>query len=265
MLPTKPLQLNNITLSFAAKIILSKVFLKLEAGEIIGLVGANGAGKTTLLRICAGILKPDEGEVLLFDKNIGRYSRKEIAANIAYLPQTLDADVEFTVEEFLRFSRYARRKSLFKLNSEDYAAISKAVEITEIASFVERRMNALSGGEKQRVFIAGAIAQQAQILLLDEPTTFLDPHYWKELADIIRKLKNAGLSLIIATHSINFALNVCDGIIALKDGKVAFSGSVQNFVRVEVLSEIYENAQFKIIEEQAADENGKRFFVVPKI
>ena len=177
---TKLIQLNNIFLSRGEKNILSNISLEIRENEIVGVLGANGAGKTTVLRVISGIWKQDSGSVILNDRELLKYSRREIATNIAYLPQTIEANVEFTVEEFLQFSRYAHRSAMKSLSLADYEAIDRAVAITKIKELIARKINELSGGEKQRIFIAGAIAQGAKILLLDEPTTFPDPHYWRE-------------------------------------------------------------------------------------
>ncbi|MCK5345524.1 MAG: ABC transporter ATP-binding protein, partial [Candidatus Heimdallarchaeota archaeon] len=189
--------------------------MSIADGEVVAILGANGAGKTTLLRLMCGISKTDEGEIELHGKNIAELSKREIALKIAFLTQDGLGQADFTVDEFLKFSRYAQRRSFLRLEQQDFDAIEKAVKITGIDKFRSRLLTQLSGGEKQRIYIAGAIAQEAKIMLLDEPTTYLDPIHWKELAQIVRKLEIEGFTIVIATHSINFALRVCNRFIGL--------------------------------------------------
>jgi len=256
------LQVNNITFIRGDRNILSQLSMNIAQNEIIGVLGANGAGKTTLLRLLSGILKPDKGKIALKGKNIAELSKREIAREIAFLTQDGLGQADFTVEEFLKFSRYARRTSMLSLEKQDFAAIEKAIKITGIEEFTKRKLHQLSGGEKQRIYIAGAIAQEAKILLFDEPTTYLDPNHWKELAKIVQTLEAEGFTIVIATHSINFALKVCKRFVGLKEGIKVFDGNHAELLKNETLNTIYPDASFEILEKH--DDNSSAHFVVPK-
>ena len=256
------LHVNNISFIRGERNILSQLSLNIADGEVLGVLGANGAGKTTFLRLLCGIIKADTGSIELQGKKISEFSKREIASKIAFLTQDGLGQVDFTVDEFLIFSRYARRKSFLSLQKPDYDAIEKAVKITGIEEFKERKLHQLSGGEKQRIYIAGAIAQEAKIMLLDEPTTYLDPVHWKELAKIVQKLETEGFTVVIATHSINFALRVCKRFVGLQEGKKVFDGTHADLLTNKALHEIYPNAAFEIVEKQNG--NSRAYFVVPK-
>ena len=256
------LHIHNISFIRSERNILSQLSLDIAEGDILGILGANGAGKTTLLRLMCGISKIDDGCVELHGKNIAELSKREIALKIAFLTQDGLGLADFTVEEFLKFSRYARRKSFLRLEQQDFDAIEKAVNITGIEEFKHRKLYQLSGGEKQRIYIAGAIAQEAKIMLLDEPTTYLDPNHWKELAKIVQTLEAEGFTIVIATHSVNFALRVCNRFIGLKDGMKVFDGKHADLLTDNTLQMIYPAASFEILEKQ--DGNSSAHFVVPK-
>ena len=256
------LHIHNISFIRSERNILSQLSMSIADGDVVGILGANGAGKTSLLRLICGILKTDEGRVELHGKNIAELTKREIASEIAFLTQDGLGNVDFTVDEFLKFSRYARRRSFLSLEKQDFDAIENAVKITDIEEFRTRKLTQLSGGEKQRIYIAGAIAQEAKIMLLDEPTTYLDPVHWQELAEIVRKLENEGFTIVIATHSINFALRVCKRFVGLQDGKKVFDGTHADLLTDNALHQIYPNAAFEIVEKP--NSNSPAFFVVPK-
>jgi len=207
------------------------------------LVGANGAGKTTLLRSIAGLLHPKTGTVEVFGKPLRSYRRKELAARVAYVPQVDGRSAPFTVEQFVLLGRYPHLRPLSGPTACDLKAVQRALELTGTVHLRDRRLEALSGGEAQKVFIAACLAQEAPCLLLDEPTTFLDYRHQVEILRLLSDLNcSEGVTVIAATHDLGCALQVSQRALALHSGRIVFDGPAEELAREELLQEIYETA-----------------------
>jgi len=175
------IDVKNIAYDINGKNILRNVSLTVRKGEYVSIVGPNGAGKTTLLKVMAKILPKNSGNVFVNALPLGSYSQKKLAKILSYVPQGAGAMFPFTVLEFVMMGRYPHLSSFTRISSEDKMAVESAMAITETTQFSENLINTLSGGERQKVFIAAALAQGSSMMLLDEPTTFLDPKRQSEI------------------------------------------------------------------------------------
>ncbi len=237
------IEIVRFSFSISSKAILKDISLTVKEGEYISIVGPNGAGKTTLLKCLDRIHKGGGGDIKIAGKPLDKYSQKELARQVSYVPQADGRISPFTVYEFVMMGRYPYLSPFSSPGEEDEDAVHDALAMTGISEFAERFLSTLSGGERQKVFIAAALAQGAKVLLLDEPTTFLDP---KHEADVHRLLARAnrerGITIVSVTHDINSAVLMSRRVLALKDGAVAFCGCADKFMNNEILQKIYEKS-----------------------
>lgn len=197
----------NVSFAYGTRPVFEDVNFTLLSGNSVALLGANGAGKTTLLKICAGLLRPQSGEVLYQERELGNYSRREIARNIALVPQEAHITFDFTVRQLVEQGRIPHLSSFFgTLQKEDRRAVARAMECAAVDHLAERNFNDLSGGERQRVKLALAIAQEPKLLLLDEPTQHLDIGRQAEVFAVLRRLTESGISVVAAVHDLQSAL-----------------------------------------------------------
>jgi iron complex transport system ATP-binding protein len=217
-------------------------------GECFFLVGPNGAGKTTLLRTLAGLLRPSEGRIEWEGRSLDELSRRELARRLAYVPQIRPARVPLTAEEVVTLGRYPYLEPLqWAPRPEDRAAVERALALVEIEALRARRVDELSGGERQAVWIAAALAQEAPVLVLDEPTTHLDPRHQREVAALLRRLKaEAGRTVVVATHDLNLASLLADRLLALSGGRALACGPPAEILRPETLRQLFA-APFEIV------------------
>lgn len=214
-----------LSVRYNKRLALNGFSLSLKAGEIHTLIGPNGSGKSTALQAMAGLIQPAEGHVLINGTSIHTLSRHKLARKLAFLPQNPVAPAEMTVAQLVRQGRFAHVGLFRNYKSDDEQAITWALEHTGLIDFSNRNLIELSGGERQRAWIAAAIAQEADILLLDEPTSFLDICYQKEVLELLYKLsRERGVTIVMSIHDINQALTVCDRISLLSSGNHIFDG-----------------------------------------
>tara|TARA_B100000902_G_C27294879_1_gene909324 strand:- start:31 stop:807 length:777 start_codon:yes stop_codon:yes gene_type:complete len=202
--------------------IIKNLSFKLNSREWLGIIGSNGSGKSTLFKGTLKFIPTLSGDITLDGKSIKDYSRNSLSKKIAYLPQQLNNNLNFSVEELVALGRYPYKKFWdLDLNNKDFNIVKKAMEIVEIEKLKNKLINELSGGQIQRAYLAMSIAQNPKILLLDEPTTFLDINYQIKFLESLRQLiKNNGISIITVLHDINLAARFCDRIAILKNGKL---------------------------------------------
>jgi len=206
------------------------------------IIGPNGAGKSTLIKMVAGIELPASGHVTISGHTLRRLPARVRAQMMAYVPQKPDGTIPYTVHDFLVLARFAYQGLSGVASCEDNAAVAEAVAICDIGNVTGRMMPTLSGGELQRVLLAGAIAQKTPLLLLDEPTSFLDPAHEKLFFDALARLhESREVTLIMVTHDVNSALAHCTHILALKNRGVAFCGPVATFAAAcpEALEQLF--------------------------
>jgi len=227
--------------------ILREVTFQVGRGEFLTVIGPNGAGKSTLLRCLDGILEPSAGEVFVDDRPLADFGDRELARTVSYVPQPDAGSLDFTVRSFVEMGRYPYLGAWAALTEVDVAAVGEAMELTEVAALADRTMTSLSGGERQRASIAAALAQGGSILLLDEPTSFLDYRHQVKVLDLLDRLhRERGLTVVAVTHDLNSTVAFSDSVLALKDGRVAATGSPVDLLDADVLSQIYD-ADFRLI------------------
>lgn len=212
---TPPLQCKKLQFSFDKKPLISGVNLTFEKGEFVGLIGANGAGKSTLLQLLLGLLKAQSGEVLLQDVNIDKIKRREIAKQLAFVPQSIELPFAFTVQQLVAMGRNPYLGAFELETVEDKKLIEQAMQQTDITHLQERHVNTLSGGEKQRVIIARSLAQQSPTILLDEPIASLDICHQLTTLQLIQSLTQSGKIAIAALHDLNLAARYCDRLLLI--------------------------------------------------
>lgn len=238
--PLRPLLVDNLSCGIAGKSILSGVRFSMEQGEVRAVIGPNGAGKSTLARCVSGVAKKSGGTVSLFGRDQDSLSRREMAAMVCHMPQIQGSLPAFTVRDFVGMGRYAHSGFWQGLGVRDREMADAAMELAGVSRFADRLLPTLSGGERQMVAIAAGLAQEAKLLVLDEPATFLDPLHQDMLLDLIRKLnRERGVSLLIVTHDINMAMLFTHRTLALREGKVVYDGPSAGLSGGNALETIY--------------------------
>jgi iron complex transport system ATP-binding protein len=223
--------------------ILHGVSLDVPRGGFVSVLGPNGAGKTTLVKCLNRILTGGRGSIRVLGRALEHYSQKQLARVMGYVPQADGRRHPFSVFEFAMMGRYPFFSPFASPSPADHAAVQRALDVTDAATFAERPMDTLSGGESQRVHIAAALAQEAPILLLDEPTTFLDPQHQADVARILRRVnREQGVTVCSVTHDINAAALASSHIIALKAGRVAYAGPPRGIMNTAALEAVYGKA-----------------------
>jgi iron complex transport system ATP-binding protein len=226
--------------------VLDGLTFDVDAGEILGIVGPNGSGKTSLLKLLAKVLRPHVGDMALFGRDLGTMPQVEVARIVAFVPQESPQIFSFTVMETVLMGRYPHHRGTkwsagFGWESaEDVLIAEQAMQSTDLTHLAGRSVMDLSGGERQRCMIARALAQAPRVLLLDEPTAFLDLQHQMEICAIVRRLKEErGLTVVLVSHDLNLASQYCDRILMLKAGTLFRLGTPQEVIRVDVLRAEY--------------------------
>jgi iron complex transport system ATP-binding protein len=228
--------------------ILGPVDLDVWRGECLVVVGPNGAGKTTLLRLLTGLARPAAGEISYLGRPFAALSRRALARRIAYVPQIRPSHVPLTVEEVVLLGRYPHL-SAFQMapRTVDFTAVEEALRLVGIEELRARPVDELSGGERQAVFIAAALAQEAELLILDEPTIHLDARHQSDLAGLLLRLKaESGRTVVLATHDLNLASLLGDRLLAVSGGKLLAVGTPAEIVRPDLLERLF-RARFEIV------------------
>jgi iron complex transport system ATP-binding protein len=246
-LDSPALEVSGVSLRLEGKEILRDVSFAVRRGEYLSIVGPNGAGKTTLLKCIDRLLAGATGRIEVLGRPLESYGRKELAKRLSYVPQADGRVFPFTVRQFVLMGRYPYLSPFTSVDRDGRRAVDEAMELTGTGQFAGRRLDTLSSGERQKVYIAAALAQAAEILLLDEPTTFLDYRHQAEIRDVLARVKRAsGLTIVCVTHDVNRAALDSDRIIALCSGRVVFAGSPEEIMRGDALERIYQT-QFLLV------------------
>lgn len=236
----KAVTVDSLDYSYDKLNVLSKVSFNVETESFFSIIGPNGSGKSTLMKILAGILKYKKGEIFISGKSLENYSKKELARHTAYVSQNVAAEFPFTVEEIVLLGR-APHQGLLGMHSEyDQKTVEHAMEITDIVHLAARRIDQVSGGERQRVLIARAICQEPEIMLLDEPASALDLAHQIQLMDLLEKLKHkTGITIIMISHDINLAAMYADSMILINNGMVVKSGTPCDVLESKILKKTF--------------------------
>ncbi len=228
-----------VTAGYGSRDVLNDCTLALEPGAVVSVVGPNGAGKTTLLRVLAGLLRPRSGEVRVGSDGLASLARAEIARRVAVVPQELETLFPFTVREIVALGRTARLDALGRGSGDDVAAVMRALEALELVALAERRVDEISGGERQRAVLAMALAQETPVLLLDEPTVHLDPAHQLATVGLVRRLaRERGLAVLAIVHDLNLAA-LADRVIALADGRIVADGAPADVLTTSRVASVF--------------------------
>lgn len=241
MMKNPALYTKQITLKYGERVIINNLTLDISKPEIVTIIGPNGSGKSTLLKALCRLLEPAAGTVYLDSKDINKMSTEEVARTVAVMAQSAAAPSGTTVEELVCYGRLPYRKFFDGLSGEDRMAIEEAIEFTELGLLRNRLVHTLSGGERQRAWLAMALAQKPQILLLDEPTTYLDVHHQLELMELVVRLhEEMGLTVIMVLHDLNHAVRYSERLIALKQGKIMADGATGDVFVKPIIENLYD-------------------------
>lgn len=229
-------EIKNLYFSYGKNIVLKDINLEILKGEFTGIVGPNGSGKTTLIKILARIFTPERGSILFKGKNILKIKSIEYAKEVSYLPSEIKLTFDMNVKDFILLGRYPFSGKFGKLKISE---IENVCEILNISSLLEKRINQLSEGEKQRIFIAQVIIQNPSVILLDEPTSHLDIGFQFQIMDILRGLNEKGITIVSVFHDLNLASMYCSKIVLLKEGEIYKSGNVEEVLTYKNIEEVY--------------------------
>ena len=230
----------NLSLGYGRRPVLQDVDLMVPEGSVTALIGANGSGKSTLLRAMAGLLRPESGTVKLDDKPLAAWPRKQLARRLSFLPQEMVDPPEITVAELVAYGRHPHRGLLGRATHGDTEAIARAIAATDMTRFSDRMLATLSGGERRRAWISMALAVEAQILLLDEPTTFLDIGHQFEVLELVREINRThGITVVLSLHDLNQAVRFADNLVVVDRGTIVDQGAPATVLTERLLSETF--------------------------
>ena len=223
---------------------LKNVSLDIYSGEIVGIIGPNGAGKSTLLKIAAGILTEQSGNVNLLGRVLSEIPRRQIAKNLGYLPQNVTSIFDYRAEELVAMGRFPHLQGAGFLQQHDLRQVDLCMRQTETIEYRDRPLSQLSGGERQRVLLASVLAQQPDILLLDEPTTGLDLHHQVAFFQLLSELAKNQMAVAVVTHDLNLAAQFADRLLLLRDGKTVKTGTVPEVIQQNIIKDVYRNSVY---------------------
>ena len=230
----------NLKVGYEQKIIIEDLSIKVNKGEVVSIIGPNGCGKSTLLKTLSRMIKPISGNVYIEDKDIKAMKNKKIAQKICLLSQHNNAPMDLTVEELVYFGRIPHKKWYETKNSEDKEIVDWAIENTGLTKYKNTPIGSLSGGERQRAYIAQALCQKPDVLLLDEPTTYLDISYQLEVMELVRNINEKfNITIVMVLHELNQASKYSDRLIIMKKGSIVCDGCPNEIVNEEVIKKVY--------------------------
>lgn len=254
------LKTNNIVAGYDKKIIIDGINITIPTNKISVIIGANACGKSTLLKTLSRLIQPVSGEIVLGEKKLTDIPPKQLARVLGLLPQSPVAPEGITVADLVGRGRFPYQSFFKGLGKKDYEAVEEALEIMGITNLANHSVDQLSGGQRQRVWIAMALAQQTDILLLDEPTTFLDISYQVEILDLLTDLnRNRGTTIVMVLHDINLSARYADYLFALRKGKLIAEGTPSDIVTEELIKQVFD-LDCQVIRDPVSDSP----FIVPK-
>ncbi|MGS0904967.1 ABC transporter ATP-binding protein [Bacillus altitudinis] len=234
------IEIKDADIGYQEDQVISSLSFQFEKGKIHSIIGPNGCGKSTCLKAIGHQLKVLNGEVIFQQVEVSRWGRKAFAKELAFFMQENESQLEMTVRKLIEYGRFPHKKAFERFNLKDQAVIDQALHLTNLESLSDRAVNTLSGGERQRAWAAMAIAQQPSVLLLDEPTAYLDIHHQLEMIDLIQRLnKEQCLTIILVLHDIQQAAMISDQMIVLHDGRIYNSGAPKHVITNQMLRDVF--------------------------
>jgi iron complex transport system ATP-binding protein len=235
------LELRHVSCRYYDRFVLKDINVRIEDGDLVGVIGPNGSGKTTLIRAVTRAIKLAEGEVLLKGKPLGMFGFKELAQQVAVVGRLYDLDVQMKVEDLVLLGRIPHKRGLQLMERRsDMDIARRAMELTGTLSLKDRFVDSLSSGERQLAFIARSLAQEPELLLLDEPTSHLDITHQARVLDLVRKLnRDKGLTVLVVLHDLNLASQYCDRLFLLGDGALRKDGTPDEVLAYQTIEEVY--------------------------
>ncbi|MFC4404799.1 ABC transporter ATP-binding protein [Gracilibacillus xinjiangensis] len=231
----------DLTLGYGEEVIIDSLDITIPKGEITVFIGGNGCGKSTLLRSLARLLKPKQGDVVLNGKDIAKIPTKDVAKQLAILPQSPTSPEGLTVEELVRQGRHPYKTMFNRWSYEDEKSVNEALDATNMLELKDRTVDSLSGGQRQRAWIAMTLAQGTDTILLDEPTTYLDMTHQIEILDLLFELnENRNSTIVMVLHDINLACRYAHHIVAIKDKKVYAQGKPEEIISGSLVNEVFQ-------------------------
>lgn len=250
----------NLKVNYCNDEILKDISFQINSGEIVTIIGPNGSGKSTLIKAVSRCLKPVKGTIFLGENNISNINTKEIAKKLAVLPQVKNVSSDISVEELVSYGRYPHLRFRGRLSKEDNEIVTWAIEKTRLESFRKRLVCTLSGGERQRAWVAMSLAQKPEVLILDEPTTYLDISYQMEILELVKELNaTLGITVVMVLHDLNQASRYSDKIMVINNGEICEYGSPEKIINKSLLKNI-----FKIDADIYEDEINNCTYFIPK-
>ena len=235
------LRTESVSFGYDDGFALTDATVSITPGSLTGLLGPNGCGKTTLLRLLSGVLRPRAGHVMLGDRAITSMTRRELARHVAVVPQETHPAFEYSVMEMVLMGRHPHLSAFQLEGPGDLEIARQALDATGTAHLANRNYMTLSGGEKQRVVVASALAQATEILLLDEPTASLDLSYQLEVAGLLARLNHERhVTMVLATHDLNLAASICDRLVVMRGGRVLAQGATPGVLTSEMVRQLYD-------------------------
>jgi len=234
------MKLENISFAYETLPVLRDLSISIRENDFIGLIGPNGSGKSTLLKIMGALLKPDSGSIQFKESLLSRINKKLFAQSVSWIPQDHPMVFPFRVSEIVLMGRHPYLSPLSFESEEDFEITRRAMETTMTSQFADRYFNEISGGEKQRVMIASALAQNPEMMLLDEPTASLDLKYQIQILSILKNLNaEHKMTLIMAMHDLNLASKFCNRLILVNEGQIVRDGTPEQVLEKNILEQVY--------------------------
>jgi iron complex transport system ATP-binding protein len=233
------LQAQGLQAGYDERTVIDGLTVEIPAGRLTVIIGPNACGKSTLLKALARLLKPRGGAVLLDGRSIHELPPREVAQRLGVLPQSPLVPEGITVADLVSRGRQPHQRWWRQWSAEDQAAVAEAMSLADVANLADRRVDEVSGGQRQRAWIAMALAQRTEALLLDEPTTFLDLAHQVDVLNLLRRLEKGGRTIVAVLHDLNQAARYADHVIAMRDGAIVAMGTPSEVVTVELVGEVF--------------------------